>query len=76
MGKRCDLTDLLADQCAHCLGHDTRPGLVVRTGPLVVSRYRGTCAHCGDEYAAGEPIAGTAAGWALAEHTADTLEGR
>ena len=71
MTDRCDLTDLLVDQCAHCLGHGAAPGLAERTGPQITARYYGSCAHCGDGYAPGDRIAGTADGWALAEHTTD-----
>lgn len=67
---RCDLTDLLVDQCAHCQGHtDTAPEKAERTGLPIPARYPGACTHCGQPFAEGDPIAYTAEGWALADHT-------
>jgi len=61
--SRCDLTDLPADMCAHCLGHkDTeqqattdREALLSR-GNWLTAKFRGRCADCGEWYAAGTAI--------------------
>lgn len=70
---RCELTDLLVDQCAHCQGHDAPPEKVERVGGTLSARYVGTCVHCGDRFQADEPIAlGWVDGgleWCLADHT-------
>lgn len=47
--KRCDVTDMLADQCAGvCCRPDlkTPPTEKVRTGATFEARYRSKCDHC------------------------------
>jgi len=51
---RCQLTELLADQCAHCRGlTDPEP---LRLRPAFVARDAGDCHVCGLPYPAGERI--------------------
>lgn len=73
----CDFTDLPTNQCAHCLGHTDRPDKVERVGCILAAEYAGVCAHCGDHFPAGTPIANAITGdgddcdlrWCIAEHT-------
>jgi hypothetical protein len=56
--ERCDFTDMLVDQCAHCTGRtgDAAPSLaIVRTW---VARYASRCAWC-----AGAILPGSLMGW-------------
>lgn len=59
---RCDLTDLPADMCAHCLGHaDTQQQTTadrtrLLTSGWTVAQWPGTCEHCGDRFAVGAAI--------------------
>lgn len=59
MTVRCDFTDMLSDQCAHCLGHLTRPAadVVETVGQSFPSRYPGRCAGCDGHIAEGDLIA-------------------
>ncbi len=51
---RCELTELLVDQCAHCRGiPDPQP---LRLRPAFVALYAGGCYSCGLPYPAGERI--------------------
>lgn len=69
MSARCDLTELLVDQCAHCLGHkddvgaiDTRTAVVERT---MLARYDGRCAlDTRHPIEVGDRIGQTEHGWA------------
>lgn len=69
MSARCDLTDLLVDQCAHCLGHEDqklneRIG-AVRIHQRMEAKYQGPCAlDCGGRIEVGDFIGRTDAGWA------------
>lgn len=72
MADLCPRSDLLPDECAHCLGHDdsgiptpqvrnTTGGARLRLTDVVttfVARYRGQCISCGGSVAPGET-----AGW-------------
>lgn len=47
MSVRCDLTDLLVDQCAHCLGHRAADEIdydTVRVSTEISARFDGRCA--------------------------------
>lgn len=69
MTARCELTDLLVDQCAHCLGHQSvqeqideerawtmdleRGG---RPGGWFTASWAGECSCCGDPIHPGDTI--------------------
>lgn len=52
---RCERTELLADQCAHCRGlADPEP---IRTlGRPITARYAGRCRDCRGTYAEGDTV--------------------
>jgi hypothetical protein len=68
--KRCDVTELMADQCAHCRGLDLLPdgpdpryerdGFI---GPTITARYDSVCGGCGCDIRTGEPITRIDDGW-------------
>jgi hypothetical protein len=45
MSERCDVTELLKDQCAHC--RPPAPELLRRIGTPLMAMYRGECLDCG-----------------------------
>jgi hypothetical protein len=54
--ERCELTDLIVGQCAHCCGHVLdvdAGGDLETTGPRFTARYGGTCASCKEPFEAG-----------------------
>jgi hypothetical protein len=60
MAERCDFSDLLADQCAHCTGAEKRlaqeaaePG---ERGPWIAARYPGMCSGCWEAIKPVDPI--------------------
>lgn len=61
---RCDLTDLPADMCAHCLGHQDpqqqtlkdRAQLLVSGRGWLVAQWPGACEHCGERFQPGAAI--------------------
>lgn len=64
MTDRCDVTDLLVDECAcpkHRGGDDVivPPGAVVEDGLPFVARHAGWCARCRRDIEPGEVIART-----------------
>lgn len=76
--QRCERTELLVDQCAHCLGH--KPAEEQATAETAAehadfltthprwfpARYPGTCEPCGTPFDVGTPITGTSwrdGGW-------------
>ncbi|WP_329311672.1 hypothetical protein [Streptomyces sp. NBC_01262] len=59
MTARCELTELLADSCAHCLGHTDPapdPPPPVNTGRWFHAIYPGVCEVCGNRFTPGTPI--------------------
>lgn len=69
MAERCDLTDLLVDQCG-CKDHrggqtpDEEAARDRRPGPWFPARYPGTCTRCGGEFADNDDIrADGSGGW-------------
>jgi hypothetical protein len=58
--QRCERTDLLTDQCAHCRPRAYSPPPVggVRFGPEFTARYPGKCALCDRRIEIDDPIAG------------------
>ena len=63
--KRCDLTDLIVEQCAHCR-QATAPAAAQNLGPTLAAGYAGVCSGCGDEFDQGETIqADGQGGWVL-----------
>ena len=54
MTERCELTDMLTDQCAHCrkLPELDPPAF----SHAFVAAYAGYCHYCGRDFAAGERI--------------------
>lgn len=68
MGERCDVTELLADQCAHCKGVslpelDPQRRDMARPPVVITAGYPGRCAACGELFPPGVTIAGTPDGW-------------
>jgi len=64
MADRCDLTDLLVDQCA-CQTHrgEPAPDAGIRSGG-VVAKFPGICSGCGDRIAIGDLITAVdSGGW-------------
>lgn len=65
---RCDKTDLLVTDCAHCRGNDRtieeqftaeaalRKAAYEAAPGWIISRYPGDCAECGERFEAGEMI--------------------
>lgn len=61
---RCEITDLPADMCAHCLGHidperqvlKDRAALLATARGWIVAQWPGTCERCGERYGAGAAI--------------------
>ncbi len=58
MADRCDITDLLTDQCAHCRppvpqDRSSSPGDL---GPVFDARYAGVCSEGGDRIHVGDRI--------------------
>lgn len=80
---RCEKTELLESQCAHCRGLldpeaealQHRATLMV-TGEYFPAKYAGKCARCGDWFREGAAIRGAAGepGW-LAECCAEVVDG-
>lgn len=44
--ERCELSDLLVSQCAHCLGHKLEGLVICRAGYPFPAAYPGRCALC------------------------------
>jgi hypothetical protein len=63
MPDRCEVTELLTAECAHCRRiPDVRPP--ERRGRVMISAgYAGKCADCGDWYPTGAMIIATPDGW-------------
>jgi hypothetical protein len=55
MPERCEVTELLRGECAHCRPPEPKPA-PVPASPTIEARYEGRCAGCGDEFPAGTPI--------------------
>lgn len=53
--NRCEITDLLEDQCAHCLGHQGDDG-TRELGPWFTAVYPGRCGDCDEPIHAGDCI--------------------
>lgn len=69
---RCDITDLPADMCAHCLGHKDpeqqtlkdRARLLASGRGWIAAQWPGTCEHCGERFQPGAAIRmDVPAGW-------------
>ena len=81
---RCDNTDLLISQCAHCRGLadiETQALLdraaLIATGQWFPARYAGKCTQCGERFGEGAAIGGftvETGGW-VAECCGDTEDG-
>lgn len=54
MAERCDVTDLLAEQCAHCRKLPDPP--LRELGRPFPAEYDGRCIDCGDWFTAGATI--------------------
>ncbi len=53
MDERCEVTDLLKQQCGHCQDvQETKP----EYGPWFQARYDGECDGCGEEFERGDTI--------------------
>jgi hypothetical protein len=65
VSARCELTDLLVDQCAHCTGREGQPTPVDDVTVTICARYGGRCGGCGKPFGEGEQIGHSddAGGW-------------
>jgi hypothetical protein len=73
VSERCDLTDLLKTDCAHCRPKPAKP---LASGPTIAAQFDGECAcGCEKEIVEGEQIthSNEAGGWCKASHVR-TLE--
>ncbi|MEA5366061.1 hypothetical protein VA596_41495 [Amycolatopsis sp., V23-08] len=71
--ERCERTELLVDQCAHCLGHQDPAAdalaagsprhyaVDIETPRTTIARYPGRCAFCGEQIDPGDLITAVAA---------------
>lgn len=71
-GLRCDLTDLIVDQCGHC-----RPTPVAEPGDLVITnrfsaRFPGACAACDGRIREDDRIGRTGDGEYVCEKCCET----
>lgn len=80
---RCDKTDLLVDQCAHCRrlldpGDEARQQrkALISTGEWIEAKWRGKCVRCGEWFPEGAAIrpAEDRLGW-IAECCGDDVDG-
>lgn len=76
MTDRCDLTDLLVDQCAHCLGHSEHDTADVRIQRTVTAIHESRCAingrhriEVGDRIGYAVDATGDRLGWACTDCT-------
>lgn len=53
MTARCERTDLLATDCAHCRNLPDPPKAAGERGPWFEARYAGRCNRCGCHFLAG-----------------------
>jgi len=60
---RCDMTDLLVQECSHCTGRDggetaerRRKARLLADPSVIKAQYPGACSNCGEGFLAGEPI--------------------
>jgi hypothetical protein len=67
--ERCERTDLLVDQCAHCTGRDggesaeaERLKRLLTRRHVFPARYAGACSKCGEHFGEGAPIIGAGDG--------------
>lgn len=64
---RCEITDLLERECAHCLGIPDAAARTTATYAADARRYTavwpGKCASCGDGFDAGDHLYGVAGAW-------------
>jgi hypothetical protein len=63
MSKRCVVTELLVEHCAHCCpksrGHaDPFDEPAEHVGPWFAARYRGECSGCGERFEEFDQIRG------------------
>jgi hypothetical protein len=55
--ERCELTELLATDCAHCRRvADPFTALPIEYGQWFMARYHGNCTRCGEPIKPGDPI--------------------
>lgn len=55
MTGRCDLSDLLVEECA-CRVHGPAEPAPGRPGPVIAARYPGRCSGCDGPIVVGDPI--------------------
>jgi hypothetical protein len=55
VADRCDLTELLVDQCSHCRGDELQSETTDR-GPWFTAAYPGACSRCGTGFEPGDEI--------------------
>jgi hypothetical protein len=67
MAERCERTELLVDQCAHCRGvTEPAPARTV-LGPWFPAGYPGWCSGCGQVFGQGDMIRADGCGEYLAD---------
>jgi hypothetical protein len=61
---RCEHTDLLVDECAHCTGRDggeeaerRRTRMLLTRPGVIAARFAGFCSGCHESFRSGDPIA-------------------
>lgn len=75
MAERCELTELLTDQCAHCRGIPGEPAPnPYGKRPQVAARYPGWCSGCGEPFGQGDQIRADGIGGWLAECCGGNLD--
>lgn len=76
--ERCERTDLITTQCAHCLGHTDPTADAVATTPitdvegpkvpiLITANFAGRCPDCGEFIHIGDTIVRRSTGWCCTE---------
>lgn len=69
---RCELTELLVDQCAHCRPAPVpEPSEATSYGPWILAVYGGECADCDDQIWPGDAIRSDGEGGWLCETCGD-----
>lgn len=64
MTRRCDITDLLVAECAHCRRlPDLEAEAPRELGPIFTSNYDGTCTGCKERTYAGDQIRADGSGF-------------
>lgn len=75
--KRCDKTELLVTECAHCLGQtadwdkleeELDSGASTKRAPTIESNFPSRCPGCGERIQTGDMIRLLNIGWCCSKH--------